>query len=351
VGGIAAHVYELSKALCELGHQVNVITRSSGRAHGSHETVGPMGVFPMRLRWIAPMYGWQINRFIESKVSELEPDVIHLHGMAPLEGYKVTGIPLVYTNHTSGYLQRIQKGGMRRMALLRRLLRKPQLFLAPSRELLEVPFEIPAEKVFIPNGVDAGKYRFREDHRREVRASLGLADEDVVGILTRRMVEKNGVIYLARATALVRSERLKIILIGDGPEYQRVAECLGESFPGRFFLLGAKGHDDIIPFYSAADLSILPSLMEATSISGLEAMSTSLPLVGTRVGGIPDLIEEGRNGHLCDPADEADLASKIDLLVSQDLQAFGAHSRSLVEERFAWPRIARKTEHAYEQVL
>ncbi len=91
--------------------------------------------------------------------------------------------------------------------------------------------------------------------------------------------------------------------------------------------------------------------MEATSISGLEAMATSLPLVGTRVGGIPDLIEDGRNGFLCEPADENDLAESIDRLLGCDLRSFGKASREMVETRFAWPQIARRTVEAYETIL
>jgi glycosyltransferase involved in cell wall biosynthesis len=91
--------------------------------------------------------------------------------------------------------------------------------------------------------------------------------------------------------------------------------------------------------------------MEATSISGLEAMASSLPLVGTRVGGIPDLIEDGKNGFLCEPANDADLAAKIDKLMSMNLKSFGAHSREMVEKHFAWPQIARSTVRAYETVL
>jgi glycosyltransferase involved in cell wall biosynthesis len=270
--------------------------------------------------------------------------------MAPLEGYQIKGVPLVYTNHTSGYLDRIKKGGLRRMALLRRLFAKPQLFLAPSRELLEVPFPIAAEKEYIPNGVDATKYRFDAQARSEIRSSMGLGDEHILGILTRRLVPKNGVIHLAGAARILSDERLRLLLIGDGSEFEAVSADLEQRFENRFTMLGAKRHEEIIPYYSAADFSILPSLMEATSISGLEAMASSLPLIGTRVGGIPDLIEEGKNGFLCDPADDEDLAAKINALLDVDMKAFGAHSRRMVESTFAWPRIARRTLEAYETV-
>ncbi len=351
VGGIAAHVYELSRALGELGHRICVITRQLPNQDDAFVKRDSIDIFRLKLRWVAPLYGGQINRFIQKKLPEIQPDIIHIHGMAPLEGYRIKGVPLAYTNHTSGYLERIRKGGMRRMAQLRRLFAKPRLFLAPSRELREVPFPIAAEKIYIPNGVDAGKYRFDARWRREIRSSLGLGDEHVLGILTRRLVAKNGVIHLARATRLLRDARLRLLLIGDGPEYDGVHACLEEHFANRYTMLGAMNHDEIIRYYSAADFSILPSLMEATSISGLEAMSSSLPLVGTRVGGIPDLIEDGKNGLLCKPADDADLAEKIGALLEMDLKALGANSRRMVERDFAWPQIARRTLAAYETVL
>lgn len=351
VGGIAAHVYELSRALTGLGHRIGVITRQLDSQSDAFVRRDSMDIYRMKLRWAAPFYGGQINRFIRAKLSEIKPDIIHVHGMAPLEGYSVKGVPLVYTNHTSGYLERIRKGGARRMALLRRSFAKPQLFLAPSRELLEVPFSIPAEKFYIPNGVDAKKYRFDPQRRRAIRDSLGIDEGQVVGILTRRLVEKNGVIHLARAMRFVDDDRLRLLLIGDGPEREAVTRCLEESCAGRFTMLGAMSHDEIIPYYSAADFSVLPSLMEATSISGLEAMASSLALVGTRVGGIPDLIEDGQNGYLCQPADERDLAEKIGMLLGCDMKALGRRSREMVESEFAWPQIARRTVTAYESVL
>ena len=351
VGGISAHVYELSRALCDLGQRVCVISRQLPSQSDAFVKRESMDIYRLRLRWAAPLYGGQINRFIQKKLPEIQPDLIHVHGMAPLEGYSIKGVPLVYTNHTSGYLQRIQKGGIRRMALLRRSFEKAQLFLAPSRELLEVPFPISAAKEYIPNGVDAKKYHFDARARSDIRSALGLGDDHVLGILTRRLVPKNGVIHLARATRLLNDPRLRLLLIGDGTEYGDVSTCLEQNFENRFTMLGAKNHDDIIPYYSAADFSILPSLMEATSISGLEAMATSLPLVGTRVGGIPDLIEDGKNGFLCNPEDDQDLAEKINTLLGVDLKAFGAHSRNMVENNFAWPQIAHRTLKAYETVL
>jgi glycosyltransferase involved in cell wall biosynthesis len=349
-GGISAHVYELAKAFSKAGHQVAVVTRRRGNDPEYSRKDG-WEVYWVTLKYVAFVYGLQLRKFVKNLLPEVQPDLIHIHGMGPLEWYDIKGIPLVYTNHTSGYLKRINKGGLRRMWMLKRHFAKVDLFLAPSRELLHVPFPIRAHKEFITNGVDSTSFVRNEETRRALRSALGYGEEDKVAIVTRRLVDKNGVIHLARACQFVKDGRLRFLVIGDGPERAAVEEEFRRHLGDRVSFLGNKRHEEIVAYYSAADFSILPSLMEATSISGLEAMAAGLPLVGTEVGGIPELIHPGGNGFLCRPADPLDLAEKIGLLLSDDLAAMGAYSRRLVEERFDWSQIAQLTLRAYDHVI
>lgn len=237
------------------------------------------------------------------------------------------------------------------MRMLKNHFSKVDLFLAPSRELLHIPFEIRAPKTFIANGVDGKKFSHDPSTRQWVRTKLGLGEADQLAIVTRRLVDKNGVIHLARATGLMENKQLKFLVIGDGPERGAVEEEFKKHCGERAIFLGNKRHEEIVDYYSGADLSILPSLMEATSISGLEAMASSLPLVGTRVGGIPELILDGENGYLCEPADPGDLARQLDKLLQADLVEMGSRSREMVEENFDWRRIADKTMEQYRQLL
>ena len=151
--------------------------------------------------------------------------------------------------------------------------------------------------------------------------------------------------------AFIEDRRLRLLVIGDGPERGAVEAEFRRHLGERVLFLGNKRHEEIVVYYGAADFSILPSLMEATSISGLEAMAAGLPLVGTSVGGIPELISHGDNGLLCRPADPEDLADKISQLLSGDLRAMGARSRRMVEERFDWRQIAAATVQAYGHVV
>lgn len=348
-GGISAHVYELSKVLQAKGHRITIVTR---RRAGQDEYSIDSGleIYRVSLRYLALLYGLQIRSFVRKLLAKVQPDIIHIHGMGPLEWYNIDMVPLVYTNHTSGYLKRVNKGGFRRMTMMKNHFNKVDLFLAPSKELLEVPFAIAAPKMFIANGVDSSKYIRNNEKRQAIRGHHGFQEDDIVAIVTRRLVDKNGVIYLARAASLLANTRLKFLVIGDGPERVSVESEFRQHCGERAHFLGNKTHDQIIAYYSAADFSVLPSLMEATSISGLEAMSASLPLVGTRVGGIPELIEDNKNGFLCNPADPFDLAEKINMLTTGDLQKFGKFSRKLAVDRFDWQRIGEKTLGAYRQV-
>lgn len=348
-GGISAHVYELAKAFTKSGNRVTIVTRRRWRQE-AHSFEDEIEIYRIRLKYLTLVYGLQIRKFVRKILSELQPDVIHIHGMGPLEWYNIDHIPLAYTNHTSGYLKRIKKGGFRRMTMLKRHFRKVDLFLAPSRELLQIPFEIKAPKKFIANGVDSGKFFFDSGKRIAIRKKLGIDEEDIAAIVTRRLVDKNGVIYLARAAEFLDNSRIKFIIIGDGPERRSVEEEFTIQCGSRAIFLGNKTHGEIVEYYSAADFSILPSLMEATSISGLEAMAAGLPLVGTEVGGIPELIVDGVNGYLCQPANPEDLGDKINLLLSEDFRAYGKNSRKMVEENFDWQQIAHNTLQAYQLI-
>ena len=350
VGGIAAHVYELSHAIKKQGHTITVIARNKHNTWPAYEDDEGIDVHRITLKWIGITYGIQLNIFIKKIAKKINPDIIHIHGMRPLEFYHNDAIPLVYTNHTSGFLKRVKKGGYR-IAMMKRLFNKPNIILAPSEELLEIPFELNVEKIFIPNGVISTKFKRNEMKRIALRKELDYKEDDIVAIVTRRLVWKNGVEYLAKATEFIKNKHLKILFIGDGEEKKTIIEALEKYYSGKYKILGQKTHKEIIDYYSVADLSILPSLMEATSISGLEAMAASLPLVGTRVGGIPTIIKEGINGYLCEPKNPEDLAKKIDMLLSTDYKKLGENSKQIAGNDFDWVTISDQTIKAYESIV
>ena len=350
VGGISAHVFELYQAMRQLGHEVTILTKKHADCANPTQMVDGVRVLPLPPRFFGPTYGRAIDRAIDRAVQETQADIVHLHGMRPLEFLKPKPVPIIYTNHTSGFLTRLEKGGYR-IPRMKSLFAPVDMFLAPSEELLALPFDIRADKKFISNGIVPERFIRNPSQRQLLRVELGLTETDRLAIVTRRLVDKNGVIHLARATQHIKDKNLKLLFIGDGPERAAIAETLERHFTGRFTMLGAMQHHEIVPYYSAADLSILPSLMEATSISCLEAMAAGLPIICSAVGGLPFLVQDGANGFLSQPAAPESLAACIDRLLTADMAAMGAASRQAAEEKFSWQAIARQTIAAYEQVL
>lgn len=354
VGGVAAHVYELGRALVRLGHEVRV---ASLRLPADAPALEDLDGMDVRRATAGPRWLWQhrLRRLIADAVAEFRPDVIHVHGLRPLRPARGLGVPVVFTNHTSGFLMRLERGRFwaRRLG---RIMAHAAITIAPSHELEEASIRagFPCARTrYIPNGVDAGRFRPDVDGA-PVRTALGIPADAMVVLAARRMVPKNGVRYLAAAAKGFVRDGVVLVLVGDGEERPLVERILAEDgIADRVILTGARGNAEMPGFYAASDVVVLPSLREATSIAGLEAMATGRPLVGSRVGGIPELIEDGRTGLLVPPADPDALAAAVcRLLDDPDLRKkAGDLARLRVVEQFSWDVVAARTVDAYREAV
>jgi len=345
-GGVASVVDELTRAFVRARCEVLIGTPVDGAV--SHSGVPVDAIRAPRNR---PMYLLYVRRHLRRLVREFQPDLIHVHGMRALEATKGLGVPVVFTNHTSGFLKRIASGRRQFPSLAWRM-KHLALLLAPSDELVEAArtagYHGPG--VYVPNGVDIEK--FQPQAHSELRAKYGIAEDAFVAVLARRLVEKNGVVDFARAFLEPGMESIVPLIVGDGDERAEMEKVFAQSKAKPIFA-GSQPNEAMPGFYHAADIAVLPSYMEATSVTGLEAMACGLPLVGTRVGGIPDLIDEGKNGYLVEPRQPRDLAARMLALKQsvEDTRAMGAVSRRKVEEHFSWDSIARLTLDAIQNTL
>jgi glycosyltransferase involved in cell wall biosynthesis len=105
--------------------------------------------------------------------------------------------------------------------------------------------------------------------------------------------------------------------------------------------------------YSAADLTVVPSLMESLSYTVMESMSCGTPCVAFETGGIPDLIKNGVNGYLAKPFEPADLAAGMKLMLHDGelRQAFSGKARLHIEDNFSFEIVATKHKRLYEEIL
>jgi glycosyltransferase involved in cell wall biosynthesis len=192
----------------------------------------------------------------------------------------------------------------------------------------------------IPNGVDTGIF---------YPGLKGNFSSSVPIILSaRRLVRKNGLEYLIRSMALLKEE-CKLLIIGDGPERRRL-EVLAKKTPGNIEFLGAVSYENMPHYIALADIAVVPSIIEASSLFMLEAMAMGKPVVASAVGGLPEIL--GDTGILVPSMDPERLAGEIRgfLHDPEKRRDYGWKARKRVEERYTWKKITRQIEKEYKNL-
>ncbi len=202
----------------------------------------------------------------------------------------------------------------------------------------------------IPNFVDVNDTRRRDC--AELRATFAPHGEKlVIHVSNFRPVKRvAAVVEVFRQIHAAVPSRL--LMVGDGPDLPEAAaqvRAAGLTDDVRF--LGDQ--EQVVQLLSASDLFLMPSAQESFGLAALEAMSCEVPVVASRVGGVPELVDDGVTGYLCPPDDLAAMASaSIRLLTDAALHAQLARAaRSRAVDRFADSRIIPMYERLYDEVL
>ncbi|MBF0188779.1 MAG: glycosyltransferase family 4 protein [Magnetococcales bacterium] len=351
IGGVATHVVELSRALAGLGHTVHILTLPLGEPTG-HTLWNGLQLHRYPIPKPKPFFTWVMRTFLKRLLDYYDIDLVHVHGLRPLEATAKLPFPVIFTNHTSGFLKRIEGSQWQQRRMLKRM-QHCRHVISPSEELDEATRMVgyKGSTTFISNGVDVG--RFTPGHS-PLRESWGVAEDETAILLARRLVEKNGVTVFAEATKHLQNLPVKLILAGGGEDRAKVESILTKNgMMDRARLLGDVANDRMPEIYRAVDLSVLPSRKEATSITGLESMASGLPLVGTNVGGIPTLVEAESTGILVPPDDADALGNAMARLVNdpEKRRTMGEAARQRAVEQFSWRRAAKKTVKVYRHYI
>jgi N-acetyl-alpha-D-glucosaminyl L-malate synthase BshA len=204
----------------------------------------------------------------------------------------------------------------------------------------------------IPNFLDCAEYRRRPDPSiRERLCTASACDAVVMHISNFRPVKRVGMV-LDVFKRIRESVRARLIMIGDGPdrgalEQRVIDEDLGESVT----FLGEQL--DLVPWLSAADLFLLPSAQESFGLAALEAMACQVPVIASRVGGLPDVIEDGVTGFVCDQDDVPAMAARgVSILSDAAMrETMGRAAAKSVSRRFCVDVIVPKYEEYYREIL
>lgn len=295
----------------------------------------------------------------------LKPRIVHTRNLAGLDGLLpavLAGAPCrLHGEHGRDIDD--PDGSNRKNRFLRRM-HRPMVdhYTTVSRDLdnyLQRAIGVPEKRISqIYNGVDTGRFRPRpaqETTTHEVRERFGQA-AIIVGTVGRCQRIKDQASLVEAFIQLVRRdpafrERLRLAVVGDGPERDRlVARLAEENLLDLAWLPGSRG--DIAEIMRSIDIFVLPSLSEGISNTILEAMASGLPVVATRVGGNSELVLHDETGLLVPVGDLAALTEAI-AAYSSDRDRRLAHARnarSRTESTFSMASMVRGYEAAYSAV-
>lgn len=229
-----------------------------------------------------------------------------------------------------------------------------------SKKILSLNSTRNLEVKKISNFTNTDNFYPASSKKNQLLKNLNLDNDDFVILCVRRLVEKNGVIYAVKAIKELENEkRVKLIILGDGPEKDSISKFIIENnLDEQVHLVGAINNNQLLEWYSIADCVVVPSitvngLQEATSISALESMSCGKVTIASSIGGIKELIEDNQTGILV--SEKSPIAIKeaiIDLLNNPEkINYLGTNARNHIELNHSHISVAKQYFKIFEKAM
>jgi len=297
------------------------------------------------------------------------PDIIHTQSWSGVDAAIAKlitgGAKLVHSEHGRNY-PHLGSEPLKRKIARRCLYHFSDAVFAVSNEARDYYCRetgFPRDRMrVVPNGIDVR--RIDDADRSNVREELGIDAGDFVIGTVARLDETKDTITLARAFArlylshsslkskTLPKPKLRLLIVGDGGHRTAIERFVAEQeLNGAVIFTGVR--HDVPRLLGAMDLFALSSLSEAMPITVLEAMASRLPVVATRVGAMPELVEEGETGFLVEPKDDRSLAERFERFCSNRALAkqFGRAARRKVEREYSLDSMLRSYTELYLSVL
>ena len=320
----------------------------------------------------APLYALGLHRAVRHALGRRRYDLVHAHWIIP-NGVIAAGVcggagphrvPLAIGLHGSDVFL-AEKPGVRHLA--RRALARARLLTGCSPELVDrvralgSPAGFPAERSrVIPYGVDGSAFSPAPERRGIWRAKLGIPDGAPLILGVGRMATKKGFQVLLEALPglLGAHPEAHAVLAGGGDLLHRFT-AMAAAWPGRVHLPGAVLRDTLPDLYRAADLFVLPAVHDAKgNVDGLpnvilEAMASGLPVVASRISGIPLAVEDGKTGLLVPEKDPERLLDALLRLLGdrEAAREMGERGRRKAEAELTWDAVAARYREGYQVAL
>lgn len=269
----------------------------------------PYTALPGQLKWAQPSNRIAASVLRAMQRNQLSPDFIHAHFAMPSGGaaaviQKETHIPYLLTLHGSdvNVYPNYSKGAL---AAFETAVKQAAAVLTVSEELAKKTHDMTkVEAQFLPLGIPLESFSNTQGDQEAIRKQLGLPLHDKLVVFAGRLVKEKGLLELV--DAVKGMDGVKAVLVGKGPLAKELAERAGESI----ILTGQMPNDQVKHYVMAADLFALPSYSEGMPTVVLEALALKVPVIATRVGGLPSLFSTYRH-LLIEPRSTSQLKEAI----------------------------------------
>jgi glycosyltransferase involved in cell wall biosynthesis len=371
VGGPALHVTYLARGLAARGYETTLVAGDVGRGEESMAFVAEeagVEVVPLRglSRELSPVHdavaAWRLARIIR----RLRPDVVHTHtakagavgrAAAVLAGPRRPVVVHTFHGHVlRGYFGEVGTRVFRAIETI--LARATDRLIAVSPEVRDELVALgvgPKEKFSVVRlGIELEPRVSFAGDAAEVRRRHGIAPEKFVVGWFGRMTSVKRTDDLLTTLAGVRERGIDALLVfvGDGDDRERLEQRAHDLGLARSCLfLGYQ--EDVAPWYAVCDAVILTSASEGTPVTIIEALAAGRAVVATRVGGVPDVVDEGETGFMVRPGDTHALAERLEILARNPERraAMGAAGRERVLRRYAVDRLVDDIDALYRELL
>jgi len=316
-------------------------------------------------KWFHPLSCYAqyagLSTIAHKLINEFKPDVIHAHaataaGFAGLLLKNKYDLPLVcsirgsdinaYPYYAKGSLYLTKKviEGADRIVSVSNALKKAANAIAKPKREIQVVY----------NGCDFTHFSFRKADRLSLRSRFNIPGKDRILLFIGSVSAEKGIVELVAAfkQAAEGVNGVRLFIAGGG-WHPAVEKIIADArLKDKIHVLGPVAHHEVPGLLNAADIFILPSHSEGLPNVVLEAMACGLPIIATRVGGIPEAVEDGKSGILVEKQDVASLTRAIKYMVENKDEArqMGILGRIIIESRFLWKDNAKQIIDIYRGI-
>lgn len=374
-GGMNVYIRELARALAERNLTIDIYTRLtnaqtpqivhlSPRVRVIHIQAGPCApIQKHNLYQHLTAFAHNIDEFRHEH--SLHYDLIHSHywlsGVAALQLARLWNVPHTIMFHTLGRLKQLANPlapePPLRLQMEQQLFRQADRIIASTtderNQILRACAVTPQQLAVIPCGVDLDL--FSPQNKQEARTRLDLPADQPIILFVGRLDPFKGPDLLLRAASMMATPP-HVVMVGgklkDDRELQQLRRQAVELGMGeRVHFFGARPQQELPWYYSAADVTVVPSYHETFGLAAVESLACATPVVATRAGGLTTVVRHGETGFLV-PRNPGFFAERLDSLLRDPalLAQMSAQCRASVL-KFSWSAVARQVHDLYEDLI